>query len=328
MVYLMESHLNFTVQNIQSYITTTRQLIESELETFLSEFSAHNLRPYLTYSLLSGGKRLRPILVLLSAQSVGGNPEDVLRLALSFELLHTATLVHDDIIDNDQLRRGDKALYIKWSLDKAILVGDALIALSVNLAADYGKKVMKVLSNVGLELCEGEHLDVSLPLKDATEREYFLKIKKKSASLFRAAAYCGALVAKGKPSEVEALANFGEYFGIAYQIYDDVKDVTSDNGHSRDLRNGNVTLPFIQLFKQGDATTRKLLLENFGNKEVTSSVSKEIENRIRKFGVLEYCKKKIEEQICKAQASLENVRESPFKSYLFHFADYYNLLEV
>lgn len=262
----MESLLNFTFQNMQSYMTTAKQLIESELESFLSKISTHNLRPYLTYSLLPGGKRSRPILVLLSAQCVGGNPKEVLNLALSFELLHTATLIHDDIIDNDQSRRGDKALHIKWSLDKAILVGDALIALSVNLAADYGKEAMKVLSNVGLELCEGEHLDVSLSLEDATEQEYFLKIKKKSASLFRAAAYYGALTSRGEPSEVKALADFGEYFGIAYQIYDDVKDITGSNGYSQDLRNGNVTLPFIQLLKQGDTNTRKLLLENFGKK--------------------------------------------------------------
>lgn len=324
----MESLLNFTVQDMQSYMTATKHLIESELESFLSKISTCNLHPYLTYSLLSGGKRSRSTLVLLSTQCVGGNPKKVLKLALSFELLHTATLIHDDIIDDDRLRRGDKALHIKWSLGKAILVGDALIALSINLATDYGKEVMKVLSNVGLELCEGEHLDVSLSLKDATEQEYLLKIKRKSASLFRAAAYCGALVSKGEPSEVKALADFGEYFGIAYQIYDDVKDVTGSNEYSRDLKNGNATLPFIQLFKQGDADTRKLLLDNFGNKNVTSSVSKEIENRMRKFGVFEYCKKKIEEQICKAQACLENVRESPFRSYLFHFADYYNLLEV
>ena len=311
---------------MQSYMAMTKQLIESELVTLLAKTSERDLHPYLAYTLLSQGKRLRPILVLLCAQSVGGNPKEALKLALSFELLHTATLVHDDIIDDDKLRRGDKALHIKWSLDKAILVGDALIALSVNLAADYGGKLMKILSNAGLELCAGELLDVSFSLKDATEKEYFLKIKKKSASLFRAAAYCGALVAKGKPSEVKALADFGEHFGIAYQIYDDVKDVTSR--YLRDLRNGNVTLPFIKLFKRGDATTRKLLLENFGNKNVTLKVSKEIEYKMRKFGVLEYCKKKIEEQICKAQASLQNVRESLFKNYLLHFADYYNLLEV
>jgi len=242
--------------------------------------------------------------------------------------LHTATLIHDDIIDDDSSRRGASTLHTKTSLEKAILVGDALIALSVNLASDYGTEMTKYLSGVGLELCEGEYLDASLSLEGATQKEYFLNIKKKSASLFRAATYCGALVAKGKPSEVMTLADFGEYFGMAYQIYDDVKDVTDNNGYSRDLRNGNVTLPFIQLLKQGDVDTRKLLLENFGNKNVTPSVAREIENKMRKFGVFDYCKKKIEEQICKAQACLANVRESPFRSYLFHFADYCNLLEV
>jgi geranylgeranyl pyrophosphate synthase len=163
-------------------------------------------------------------LVILSAQSVGGHVRKVIPLALAFELMHTVRLVHDDIIDQDLTRRGKPALHVKWSVNDAIFVGDAMIALAVNLASDYGEEILKTVSESALELCDGEHMDISLLLDSETEEEYFTKIRKKSVCLFRAAAYSGVLGGGGTPPRDKQPLLFWENFGIAYQLKDDLTE--------------------------------------------------------------------------------------------------------
>jgi len=316
-----------TSEDFHSYVFGMKRSIESELEKLLSKISDVSLRPLLEFALLSNGKRLRPILTVLSAQSVGGDPKKVTNLALSFELLHTATLVHDDIIDQDTCRRGMKTLYSKWFTKGAILAGDALIALSVNLATDYGPKIMKILSDGGLELSDGEYIDAVLSLDDATEQQYFTKIEKKSASLFRCATRCGALAAGGTPSEVEALAKFGEYFGMAYQLNDDLDDLLGKNQISRDLRNGNVTLPFLHVYEHGNEAARDLMKRNFGNRKVTLADMERMKDRMEESGAFSYCKGKIAEYIEKSHSSLKDVRDSKFKNYLMRFSGYVDEFE-
>lgn len=306
-------------EDLQTYMLASKQLVESELKNLLTNVSDVNLHPLLEYALLTKGKRLRPILTLMSAESVGGNPKSVMQLALSFELLHTATLVHDDIIDQDASRRGAKTLFSKWSANNAILAGDALIALSVSLAADFGPRIMKILANVGLELCDGEYIDTALSLEQATEHEYFIKIEKKSASLFRGAAYCGGLAASGEHLEVEALADFGKFFGMAYQLNDDLGDVLGQDQISQDLKNGNVTLPFLYAYEHGNKAMRQLLKENSGNKDITALVAKEIRERMEETGAFRYCRRRISEYTKKSQMSLSVIRESVFKSCLMQF---------
>jgi octaprenyl-diphosphate synthase len=317
------SHLvSCTSEDLHTYVFSTKRSIESELEKLVSKISVVRLHPLLEFALLSKGKRLRPILTVLSAQSVGGDPKKVKQLALSFELLHTATLVHDDIIDQDVFRRGIKTLYSKWFIKGALLAGDALIALSVNLAADFGPEIMKILSEVGLELSDGEYIDAVLSLDNATEQQYFTKIEKKSASLFRCATCCGALAAGGSRLEVEALAKFGEYFGMAYQLNDDLDDLLGKNQISRDLRNGNVTLPFLYMYEHGDDAAKELMKRNFGNRNVTLAVMEEVKDRMEEFGAIRYCKARIAEYVKKSHSSLEVVRDSKFRNYLMMFSGY------
>jgi len=314
-------------EEFHSYVLATKNSIESELQRLLSKISDVKLRPLLEFALLSNGKRLRPVLTVLSAQSVGGNPKKVEQLALSFELLHTATLVHDDIIDEDICRRGMNTLYSKWFTRGALLAGDALIALSVSLATDFGPEIMKILSNVGLDLSDGEYIDYNLSLDSTTEQQYFTKIEKKSASLFRSATYCGALAAGAIPSEAEALGKFGEYFGMAYQLNDDLDDLLEKNQISRDLRNGNVTLPLLHLYQNGNRATRELMKKNFGNKNVNLAIMEEMKEGLKEFGALRYCRGKIAEFVEKSQSSLEAIKDSKFKNHLMRFPSYLDEFE-
>jgi len=319
--------ISYTYDDLQAYLLETKQLIESSLGNLLAAMPDLKLRPLLEYALLTKGKRLRPILLILSAQSVGGDPKKVIQLGLSFELLHTATLVHDDIIDQDVSRRGIKTLYAQWSTNSAILAGDALIALAINLAADYGSQAVRILADVGLELCDGEYVDATLSLSKATEQEYFAKIREKSASLFKGAAYCGALAAGGHASEIEALAKFGEYFGVAYQVNDDLEDLSHKDQISQDLKNGNVTLPLLFLYQHGDKMSKELLEESFGNKKVTKTKAEKLRAKMEQIGAFSYCRSKVAEYARLARLSLKDVRDSVFKDFLVQFFDYVNKTE-
>jgi len=318
-----------TEQAFKSYTAETRSIINSELSKFVSTLSELNLHPQIDYAVLSRGKRLRPLLVILSAESVGGNRNKVMSLALAFELMHTATLVHDDIIDGDEFRRGIQALHKKWTINDAILTGDALIALAVNLAAGYGEKILKLVSQSALELCDGEKMDISFSLEKATEEEYFQKIQEKSASLFRAATYSGALAGGGTPQEIDCLSMFGENFGIAYQVRDDLLDLTNTEGLasiSKDLQGGRVTLPLIHSYRESEAQKRKLIRDNLHaineqNMVVNPVFMKNIAEILRQTDSFGYCEKKILDHVQQAVACITPLKDTDYKTYLDYMAN-------
>jgi len=314
-------------ETFQQYMENTRRIIESELSILISKISTLRFHKEIEYALLSQGKRLRPLLVTLSAQSVGGNREKALPLALAIELLHTATLVHDDILDQDKFRRDVPTVHEKWSVSDAILVGDAMIALAIYLAADYGKDALKVTAQAGLALCDGEYMDVSIKSLQMSEDEYLEKIRKKSASLFRAAAHCGALVGGGSDLEVKCLADFGEHFGMAYQLSDDLADITSsDEGIPKDLGKHRISLPLIHLYKSSDPTERKTLLDDLqvlrkkDNRNKKTALERILE-KLETKGSLDYCRKEINEYIDQAIAGIQPLGDTEFKLYLVQMAE-------
>ncbi len=313
-------------KTFQSYVENTKQLVESELSNLVSRIADLRLHGKIKYALLSHGKRLRPLMVILSAQSVGGNQEDVMSLALAIELLHTATLVHDDILDQDKFRRDVPAVHEKWSVNDAILVGDAMISLSINLTADYGREILKIASETGLALCDGEYLDVSTTSTEISENEYLEKIREKSASLFQAATWCGALAGGGSNLEVKCLADFGEHFGMAYQLSDDLSDITSlRDGVPKDLRKRRISLSLIHLYRSSRLTEREMLLADLKilarkNHAVKKIALDRILQNLKTKGSLGYCMKKIDEYIGQSIADIQCLRDTNFKFYLIQMA--------
>jgi geranylgeranyl diphosphate synthase type I len=206
---------------LSRYVSEARASLEKAFKALLSELKNLTLHPQAVYALTSGGKRLRPVLALLAGEAVGGSRQTLIPLAVSIELIHTATLIHDDIIDGDEQRRGKPALHVQWR-DKALLAGDLLFVKAVNLASTfYGCDVLKAITEASMEACDGEFLDVTMRLENSSEEEVITKVRMKSASLFKAASWCGAIVGGGTPSEVEALKLYGENLGVAYQLADD-----------------------------------------------------------------------------------------------------------
>jgi geranylgeranyl diphosphate synthase type I len=227
---------------------------------------------------------------------VGGEVKKVVPLALSIEALHAATLVHDDIIDKDEYRRDLPTVQSKWEVNNAILVGDALISLSIRLASGYGSRIVNIISNAGLALANGAHLEGSSSLTTMTEMQYMEMIRGKSASLFKAATLCGSLAGGGSREEVKALGNYGEQLGVAYQIRDDIEDLKTEYFSSipADIRNAVPTLPLVHLYQRGDLESRTLLQRSFGQ-NATFNDSRRIIEKLKEQGSTLYSEQRIVE---------------------------------
>jgi len=302
----------FTVE-----IQETKALIELELSKFVRSLD-HTLSSQVEYALLSQGKRLRPLVLLLAAQSVGGDRTKAVPLALALELTHASSLVHDDIIDKDVFRRGKLALHSHWSTNVAILTSDLIIAFAVYLASAYGETIIRIISRSAIELCQGEHLDLTLEL-GSQEKEYFQMVELKSAALFKAAARCGALVGGASSEESEALSSFGKNFGIAYQLRDDLLDVDPGEGQvSNDLKNGRIALPIIHLYGMSNSTEKAAISEALRvarkkTKIMSDLAIQTILRRLEETGSIAYVEKKLDEYSNLALESLAPIKNSPYK---------------
>ncbi len=205
----------------------------------------------------AGGKRLRPFLVMKTCELFGGSIDEILPAASAFELLHTFTLIHDDIIDGDETRRGVPAVHVKWDEPMAILSGDILFARAIVLASETDVKpeikseLMKSLAAVVMDLCVGQTLDVSFEKKDKiTIDEYLNMIYLKTGALFEKCVYSGAVISGAGNKEIEALKCYSRYLGFAFQIADDILGLVADEkvlGKPvlSDIREGKKTYPVI-----------------------------------------------------------------------------------
>ena len=210
-----------------------------------------DLQAALDHLLASGGKRIRPTVTLLIGRMLGADENRLITLASAIELLHTATLVHDDLIDGSLLRRGIPTLNSRWSPGATVLTGDFLFARAAKLASDTNSiPVMDLFSRTLSTIVNGEITQLFSSRCLVDRNDYFNRIYAKTASLFEASSCCAALIAEADNATVESIRQFGNYIGIAFQIVDDVFDFTGDQiklgkpvGH--DLRQGLVTLPTI-----------------------------------------------------------------------------------
>jgi octaprenyl-diphosphate synthase len=211
----------------------------------------------------AGGKRLRPILTLASARLCGYAGERHLSLAACVEFIHTATLLHDDVVDQSDLRRGLSTANAVWGNQPSVLVGDFLFSRAFQLmVADGSLKVLKILSDASAVIAEGEVQQLMTSNDVATtEADYLSVVGAKTAALFAAACRIGAVVAERPEAEEIALETYGRNFGIAFQIIDDVLDFSAKQAElgktvGDDFREGKVTLPIILAFERGDAAER------------------------------------------------------------------------
>ena len=276
------------------------------------------VQPVVRHVLLAGGKRLRPLLTILTARAMGYRGDDVYPLACSLEFLHSATLLHDDIVDGAKLRRGRESAHVRFGSTHTILAGDVLLALANRLVAEYDNpELTKLLSEALLQTATGEileiaHLrDVDLPLST-----YFSIITGKTAYLIQAACQCGAVLAGASPRLIQAAADLGHHIGIAFQLVDDALDYTSPATVSGkptggDLKEGKVTLPLL-LYLQGlPFEERRRLAEDFRQDQLSAEDIEYLRGNVVAGGHAEKTREMAGESLAKAQAALAKFPPSP-----------------
>ena len=277
-----------------------------------------------SYHLKSGGKKIRPLLTLCSAKLCGyekGNRD--VNLAACVELIHNATLLHDDVIDNSSLRRGIKTSNTIWGNQSSILVGDYLLSRCFEMMVEDGSpEILKLLSSTSSKIAQGEVLQLEYKGEiDILEEIYFNIINSKTASLFAAAARVGACITNKNKKEKDALESYGRNLGLAFQIADDALDyystkITFGKEIGKDFYEGKVTLPIIFLCQKANAEEKIFLEKIFKKKNRSKQEFSETQNLIKKHNSIDSCFKRAEHFVNISYNSLSIFNTSKEKSIL------------
>ena len=323
----LSSHINESAEKVDNFIG---KIIDLESEPKVLYRAARHI-------IDAGGKRFRPFLVLKSCKLVGGNVEDALATASSLELLHTFTLLHDDIMDQDEKRRGVPSVHTEWGVPVAIVAGDLLFAKVYETITKFTdtknvnpKRILQVvreISEATIVLCEGQTRDMMFENKETvSEAEYFEMIEGKTAALFETSARCGGLLGGANKSQVKRLGEFGFYAGIAFQVIDDVLALTADESVLKkpvgnDVREGKRTLMVVYALEKATKSQRKQILGTLGNKYASTEQIRETIRLIDFLGAIKYAKKLAEKNIKKAKKALARFPDSEDKEDLLNLAD-------
>ena len=271
------------------------------------------------YIISSGGKRLRPILVLLSAKANGYSGTQHINLAAIIEFIHTATLLHDDVVDASNLRRGQETANAIWGNEASVLVGDFLYSRAFQMMVDVkDMRVMKILSDATNTIAEGEVMQLLLSHNpDTQEAQYLQVISSKTAKLFEAGCQLGAVVADSAAERV--MANYGRHLGIAFQLVDDVLDYSGTvdaigKNTGDDLAEGKPTLPLIYAMNQGSAQQTALIREAI--KEGGLTHLEEVTHAVKATGALDYTLRLAEQHSEEALNAIRSLPETEYKEAL------------
>ena len=262
-------------------ITTLQKKIHSDLKNIYSAGPTSLVQTF-NYVMSGKGKRIRPILTLLTSKSLFGNYKKSYNAALAVEILHNFTLVHDDIMDDDSLRHGKKTVHKKWDTPTAILIGDAMLAKSINILSEsnYSDKLIKSFNSALLAVCEGQALDKEFETKqNITEIEYFTMIEKKTSHLIAMPIELGALAYDYPLKEAKKLFNFGLCIGKAFQIQDDFLEIMSspeimEKSLNSDILLGKKTYPVILCNKKDKNFIKKLIKKHKKTEKITTEIRK------------------------------------------------------
>ncbi len=290
--------------------------------------------------LFSGGKRLRPLLMVLSARICNYNEKDEIDFSIIFEYLHAATLLHDDVVDDADMRRGKKTAHTKWSAPKVVLTGDFLLARSLTIAsATEIPQLIKIIAKITEEMSQGE-IDQLARKNDIglTEEEYMDVIRRKTAVLIRGACRSGAIFAheRGKTQiqqsndavqKEEALSDYGYHLGIAFQMADDLLDYTADaitmgKNPGADLREGKLTLPLIVSLARAERNDRLWMEKIIKEPLFNENDFKNLTAMLYKYKGIEYTESKAKSHAEKAKSCLDIFDASESKDVMMMLADY------
>jgi octaprenyl-diphosphate synthase len=315
-------------------MTDFMKLVEKDLNKL--EFSIDKListkisfiKKIVNYIIKSGGKRVRPILVILSAKLCGYRGEKYIPFAAIIEFIHTATLLHDDVVDNARTRRGASTVNMVWGNEPSVLVGDFLYSKSFELMSKEGNpEILKIISQATTALSEGEILEIIKTANvDTTEKDYFEIIGNKTAILFSAACEIGAILGTVTTKQRDALKNFGYKLGIAFQLRDDILDYTSYDDilgkHvGTDLKEGKITLPFIHALKSASDKEKLSVIKILKKRTISQKDFEWVSKLMEKYNGIEYASMATEKYLEDAKKHLDLFPASQYKSALLSLAD-------
>ncbi|ODN42667.1 polyprenyl synthetase family protein [Piscirickettsia litoralis] len=308
-------------QIVSEDLAATDQLI---IESLSSDVAlVDQIGHYITNS---SGKRLRPLLVLLAAKSVNYNGKAHIKLAAVIEFIHNATLLHDDVVDESDMRRGNKTANVVWNNAASILVGDFLYSRAFQLMTEVGiMRVMQVLADATNQIAEGEVLQLMhCNNPDTSEQDYYKVIERKTATLFATACKLGAIINDNDSDTENALGQYGLHLGNAFQIIDDVLDYSADSNAmgknlGDDLAEGKPTLPLIYALANSQGTAQQQI-----HQAITSGGLEHLEQilqTIKHTGALGYARDQAHHQASLAIRALEPLPLTPYKQALVQIAE-------
>ena len=284
--------------------------------------------------IVNGGKRLRPYMVIKSCQILGGRSSRATPAASAVEMVHNFTLVHDDIMDNDEMRHGVPTVHKKFGMPVAILAGDVLFSKAFQIISNSkltGNAMTNLISQLAqgcVDVCEGQLLDIKMAdeKRIPSQSEYIEMIGKKTAALFDVSCTMGAICATNKTQDIKNLSAFGKNLGIAFQITDDLIGVMGDPKITKkpvgnDLREGKKSLPILMAIKLARGQNKKTILRSFGNQKASKSELKKAVDVIRTLGIEENVRKQALQYAERAEKSLSKYSGSA-KNELIELLDF------
>ncbi|MFO7967092.1 MAG: polyprenyl synthetase family protein [Archaeoglobaceae archaeon] len=312
---------------LKQEIEKRSSIIEKEMDKFIGLDEPEELYKASRHLLSAGGKRLRPVLALISAEAIGEDYRKILPSALAIEIIHNFTLIHDDIMDKDAMRRNAPTVHVKWDEPTAILAGDTLFAKAFEIitACDVEPenvvRATRMLADVCVKICEGQYLDMGFEKrKNISEEEYISMVERKTAVLIATACSMPAVLFGKDNKIVNTLWNFGLMSGTAFQIHDDVLDVVGGEKIGKDwcsdIVEGKMTLIAIKAMEMG------VDIGIFGTGNAEEAEKREVMENLVSSGAIDYTKQMAEDYLSKAKSSLAVLEETPARRLLEDIADY------
>ena len=255
------------------------QLFESALAQMNTPEEPELLYSPIIYSMSGGGKRLRPVLLLITLEAFGGNIDEAMPAAMAVEIFHNFTLLHDDIMDNADVRRGKPSVYAKWGGNVALLSGDAMLITAykhlTRISASVLPRVMNIFSDMALEVCEGQQYDMDFEsMEKVSVVDYMQMIERKTSALLSGSAMIGATMAGASDDDVKKIYRFATELGLAFQLQDDVLDSYGDESLGKkiggDILEGKQTFLMVQAMSRADAAQREVLRTTHLAEELTN----------------------------------------------------------
>ena len=315
---LSGTSLKFIKEELEKLDVVIRENLKSDVE-LVGEVSR--------YTIASGGKRIRPLILIFAAKSSGFEPVGLYELAAAIELIHTATLLHDDVVDESGSRRGKPAANVSFGNAAAVLVGDFLYSRAFQLMVKVGRSdVFPIMADVTNSISEGEILQLSqIGNMDVTEERYFEIIDAKTSRLFQAASQLGAVISERIDNEVKGFLDYGRHLGAAFQIMDDLLDYVGQKTEigknlGDDLFEGKLTLPIIHCLRNATQDERHLIERAVSGRQKDASVLGQVTALIERSGSIDYSKSLADLQVELALKSINFLPETLYKGILCDFA--------